>query len=112
MDAPPLRPVAPILTQYKTLLKITTRDVSLKTHYKDEIASVLRELERWISEAKVSADPMVGLITQVDTNLADAEFQEYWALEQLCKALIEPGAIVPLARKYVCFPSNELVQLA
>ncbi|KAH8835853.1 Las1-like-domain-containing protein [Flagelloscypha sp. PMI_526] len=107
IEAPPLRPVSPILAQYKTLLKITTRDASVHTQYKHEINAVLRELERWLSEAKVSANPLSGLNSQQDpSQLGEEEFKEYWSLEQLCEALMEPGAIVPLAKAKRIFPSD------
>ncbi|KII86378.1 hypothetical protein PLICRDRAFT_287605 [Plicaturopsis crispa FD-325 SS-3] len=85
----PTRPLAPLLKQYKTLLKITTRDATLQKEYRAEIAHVLREVERWVAEAKT-----------VEWNGDDDEdAREQWALDGVCDALLEKGALVPLSKK-------------
>ena len=98
----PLRPLQPLLAQYKTLLKTTTRDASLRTQYKLEITQVLREIERWVAEARVAADVSAATLewdtTEVDG--ADAEdSRERWALEKLCDGLLEKGGLIPLSKK-------------
>jgi ribosomal biogenesis protein LAS1 len=99
-----VRPIAPLLKQYKTLLKLTVRDASLATRNKSAIAGLIREIERWISGAKVTANFAAGdfdwkagkLSDDVDTN---DQYRERWALEKLCDGLLEKGALVPLSKK-------------
>lgn len=100
-----LRPLTPILKQYKSLLKITTRDVSLRSQYKIAIASSLKDVERWVAEAKVAANIAAGNLgwepnakgSVLDSGELDVK--ERWALEQLGDALLEKGALVPLSKK-------------
>lgn len=106
MNTPtPLRPVAPLLKHYKTLLKLVTRDASLRKQYQPDVDTVLRDIERWLAEAKVAADfaaDTYGWDTTIDSNDIEQEDpKERWALERLCDALIEKGALVSLSRKYV-----------
>ncbi|SRR6266550_8492232 len=101
----PLRPVAPLLKQYKTLKKLTVRDASLATKNKSVIASLVRDIERWISEAKVTANLAAGdfdwkagkVSDDIDAN---DQYRERWALEKLCDGLLDKGALVPLSKKY------------
>ncbi|KIJ68797.1 hypothetical protein HYDPIDRAFT_82630 [Hydnomerulius pinastri MD-312] len=100
--APPLRPVAPLLKSYKLFMKIIARDASLRKQRQDDIDAVMRDIERWIAEAKVSADLAVdtlgwGFDENAGTGQVDAK--EKWALETLCDALLEKGGIVPLSKK-------------
>ena len=104
-QATQLRPLAPILKQYKNLLKITTRDASVVGQYKAAISSVQKDIERWISEAKVAANVAVGELewdnVQGNDILGglDEDPKERWALERLCDGLLEGGALVPLSKK-------------
>jgi ribosomal biogenesis protein LAS1 len=104
-QATQLRPLAPILKQYKNLLKITTRDASVVGQYKAAISSVQKDIERWISEAKVAANVAVGELewdnVQVNDIMGglDEDPKEKWALERLCDGLLEGGALVPLSKK-------------
>lgn len=101
----PLRPLEPILKQYKNYMKITTRDASLKSRYKAEIAGILKDVERWVAEAKVAANVAVdgfgwdlsGPSDSVD--VGDQDLKERWALDRLCDALLEKGVLVPLSKK-------------
>lgn len=100
----PLRPVQPLLTQYKALLKTTTRDASLRSQYKTEITQVLRDIERWLAEAKVAADVSAATLELDPTEAEGVEeddSRERWALEKLCDALLEKGGLVPLSKKSV-----------
>src|ERR1700722_3031311 len=90
---PTLRPLAPLLKQYKSLLKLTTRDASLSTQYQPAIDRVVRDVERWVAETKVAAN--VGLGWDADEGGAS----ERWALDKLCDALLEKGILVPLSKK-------------
>lgn len=101
---PTLRPLAPILQRYKSILKITTRDTSLKSQYKDTLLSTMKEIERWISEAQVAANVLAGDIGWEATpgeNEMYIDSKEKWALERICDALLDKGALVPLSKKYV-----------
>ncbi|KZT06264.1 Las1-domain-containing protein [Laetiporus sulphureus 93-53] len=89
-----LRPLSPLLKQYKALLKTTTRDASLAGRLRPEITRVLREVERWIAEAKVASPGETG-----EDADGEGDGRERWALGRLCDALIEKGALVPLSKK-------------
>jgi ribosomal biogenesis protein LAS1 len=108
--APNLRPLEPLLKEYKALLKITTRDASLKKQYAAQITTVLRDVERWVAEAKVAAGRAVGLGWEIDGNIQErgsetaknetvGDERERWALERLAEALLERGALIPLSKK-------------
>ncbi|KAF8634422.1 hypothetical protein AX15_000873 [Amanita polypyramis BW_CC] len=107
-----LHPLAPLLKQYKQLIKLTTRDASLATKYNPAIATVLRDIEGWISEAKLIADLATGDLgwkagkshDDVDTN--DQE-REFWALGRLCSGLLEKGGLVPLSKRKRTYPANK-----
>ena len=57
---PPLRPLAPLLKQYKVIMKATTRDTTLHVQYRAELNKLFRDVERWIAEAKVASTSAVG----------------------------------------------------
>ncbi|KAF9458734.1 Las1-like-domain-containing protein [Collybia nuda] len=105
-----LRSVMPILKRYKTIHKITIRDVSLTSQYKTTISTILKDVERWIAEAKVAANVAVGEIgwdsSSPDSLLDSGEMdaKEKWALEKLCDALLQNGALVPLSKRKRDFP--------
>ncbi|KAK2461696.1 hypothetical protein APHAL10511_006159 [Amanita phalloides] len=107
----PLQSLAPLLKQYKTLLKLTTRDASLASQNKLTIAALIRDIERWISEAKVAANLTAGdlgwkvgkAVDDADTNNQD---RERWALEKLCDELLEKGAVIPLSKKKRICPAD------
>ncbi|KAH7883943.1 Las1-like-domain-containing protein [Phlebopus sp. FC_14] len=98
----PLRPVAPLLHSYKLLMKIVTRDASMRKQHQPEIDAVVRNIERWIAEAKVSADltiATIGWASDDNGSNDQSDLKEKWALENLCDALLDKGAIVPLSKK-------------
>ena len=122
--SPSIRPVEPLLRRYKNLLKIVSRDASLRAHHAADISGVLREIERWIAEARVAAvhahasefaswlfyrgreagEPIVAEVGNGDDNGGDDEEpepREAWALDRLCDALLVKGALVPISRKSV-----------
>ena len=97
-----MRPIAPLLKSYKLLMKTVARDGSLRKQHQDEIDTVMRHIERWITEAKVSAELAVNpLGWGFDDNSAAArvDMKEKWALELICNALLERGAIVPVSKR-------------
>ena len=97
-----LRPVSPLLKEYKALLKAITRDGSLKTHYQADVSKVLRDIERWIAEAKVAADisaAALGFDDDDDEIDREDNGRERWALENFCGALMEPGGLVPVSKR-------------
>lgn len=88
-------------------MKIVTRDASLRQEHQHEIDSVLRDVERWISEAKTAVDISDGNLgweglewDDSSVNSAQAT-KERLALEALCENLTEKGALVPLSKKSV-----------
>ena len=96
VQAKPLRPLLPILKQYKTLMKTITRDASLKNHYMPSIQALYRDVGRWISEARVGTNLAAGE-SGWESGMDDVK--EKWALERLCNALLEKGVLVPLSKK-------------
>ena len=100
--AQPLRPLAPLLKQYKTLMKATTRDATLRVTYRVEITKTMREIERWIAEAKVASPSDTGGGASWDDAQEDGDeedVREKWALVQLAEVLIQRGMLVPLSKK-------------
>lgn len=103
----PLRSAAPLLKKYSVLMKIVTRDASLRQKYQPEIDNVLRDVERWIAEAKTAVDISSGNLgwegVEFDGSAVTSAqaTKERLALEALCENLMEKGALVPLAKKYV-----------
>ena len=106
----------PLLARYKSLLKTVTRDASLRTRHAADISSVLREIERWLAEARVAAvaphthayKPVAAVsalaaavVDGDDRDDEELEPREAWALDRLCDALLVRGAIVPVSRKSV-----------
>lgn len=98
----PLRPVAPLFKHYKTLLKLVTRDASLRKRYQPDIDAVMRDVERWLAEAKVAADfapDTYDWDTTIDSNDIEQEDpRERWALERLCDVLVEKAF---LSQRYI-----------
>jgi len=97
------------LKKYSVLMKVVTRDASSRLKYQPKIDSVLREIERWIAEAKTAVDISSGNlgwegIEWDDSSVGSTQaVKERLAIEALCDALMEKGALVPLAKK--CAPS-------
>lgn len=83
-------------------MKVVTRDGSLRQKYQPEIDSVLREIERWIAEAKAAVDISSGNLgwEGAESDGSTQPTKERLALEALCENLMEKGALVPLAKKY------------
>jgi ribosomal biogenesis protein LAS1 len=88
---PEIPPLAPLLKDYRALLKLTTRDASLKSRHKGDILKLHRDLERWIGEIKVA----YGL----DMGQMDDDEKERWAIDQLCDEILEKGFLVPVSKK-------------
>lgn len=120
--------MGPLLRRYKSLLKAVSRDASLRARHAADILGALREIERWLAEARVAAHthasefaswlPYRGrhrageeeedesaVAAQVEDDRDDEddmpEPTEAWALDRLCDALLVKGALVPLSRKSV-----------
>ena len=104
LHAGPLHPMEPILKRYKSLRKTVIRDVSQMKRHTPEITTILREVERWIAEAKAAAN-----IATVNWNVAfaddadreDLDVKERWALDRLCDELLEKEVLVPRSKKCV-----------
>lgn len=102
-EPPSIKPVEPLLKQYKVLVKTFTRDASLRTKLKPDLVKLLRDIERWVAEAKVAAHGAFrgfDYIPEVDgDNSAQEDRPERWALTKLCEALLEKGCLVPLSKR-------------
>lgn len=100
-DSPALRPLAPVLKQYKTLMKATTRDATLHAHYGSEITKMTRDIERWIAEAKVASATVTGGVGWEDSPEGgdEEDAREKWALDRLTEVLLEKGMLVPLSKR-------------
>ena len=101
--APPLRPLSPLLKEYKTIMKATTRDATLHVQYRTEITRVMRDIERWIAEAKVASASLAGGVGWEDAQEEgdEEDAREKWALDRLADVLLEKGMLVPLSKKWV-----------
>ena len=127
-----VRPVEPLLRRYKSLLKAVARDASLRARCAADIAAVLREVERWLAEARVAAVQMQIHAGEIASGLSsyrarqqpgdsaaavvdngddgegeelELEPREAWALDRLCDGLLVKGALVPISRKSVIITS-------
>ncbi|KAG2023139.1 LAS1 [Coprinopsis cinerea AmutBmut pab1-1] len=99
-----LRPLKPILKQYKEYMKTVTRDASLAAQYKPRITSLMKDVERWIAEAEVAANISMDAVGWGSSHFSDAapqeqDIKERWALERFCDDLLEKGGLVPLSKK-------------
>ncbi|KLO19996.1 Las1-domain-containing protein [Schizopora paradoxa] len=100
-----LTPPTALLKEYKSLLKLTVRDASLKTRHKADETKILRDIERWIAEAKIAAAAVVGdvlgsrFLNDDAEDDAEGDPRESWALDRLCEELLGRGALVPVASK-------------
>ncbi|KAH9921458.1 Las1-like-domain-containing protein [Fomitopsis serialis] len=100
LQRPALRPIAPLLKQYKALAKATARDASLATKFRHDMARLLRDVERWIAEAKVAAPVAATAWDDIDSEEGEgSDPRERWALDRLAEALLEKGALVPVSKK-------------
>jgi ribosomal biogenesis protein LAS1 len=120
--------VEPLLRRYKSLLKTVSRDATLRARHAADISGVLREIERWLAEARVAAsvhahahtgefasslsfrgrnagEPVAAAVGDDgdadDGDDEEPEPREAWALDRLCDALLVKGALVPISRKSV-----------
>ncbi|KAI8995690.1 Las1-domain-containing protein [Trametes punicea] len=112
-----LRPLEPLLKQYKMLMKATTRDATLRVTYRSEITKLMRDIERWIAEAKVASASAVGGVDfgwadpQDEGNSDEEDAREKWALDRLSAVLIQRGMLVPLSRKKRLSPGQTALVL-
>ena len=121
-----LRPAEPLLRQYKSLCKKSLArgddEASLySVRREDEVRAVLREIERWLAEARVAGAATThpttsstefggGCVPYDDDDDDDYDGEdpnEVWALDRLCDALLARGALVPLSHKWVVSLSGE-----
>lgn len=91
-----LRPLLPILKQYKLAMKTITRDASLKTQYAGPIQSIYRDIGKWIAEARVTANTAPG---EAGWDSDNQDAKERWAIDRLCDVMLEKGVLVPLSKK-------------
>ncbi|KAK0233295.1 Las1-like-domain-containing protein [Armillaria fumosa] len=104
-----LRSIVPILKEYKVLLKETIRDESLRNRHKPAISSVMKDVERWIAEAKVAANVSIGDLGWENVTIGDQDAKERFALEKLSDALLAKGILVPLSKKKRTFPLDSFL---
>ncbi|KAN0138473.1 Las1-like domain containing protein [Lactarius tabidus] len=110
-----LRPAEPLLRRYKNLCKksLARGDDEASLHSvrrEEDVRTVLREIERWLAEARVTgATTAHPTTTSTEFGGGSAPYDDYdydgedpsevWALDRLCDALLARGALVPLSRK-------------
>ena len=63
----------PLLRRYKNLLKTVSRDASLRARHSADISGVLREIGRWLAEARVAA----AVHAHAHTHAASASASEF-----------------------------------
>lgn len=74
------------------------RDASLRTRYKANLSTVLKEIEGWIADAKVAANIAIEGIDWSGT-AEDEDPREKWALDRLSDVLLLKSVLVPLSKK-------------
>ena len=95
-----LTPIDPYLKEYKKLLKTIVRDTSLKSRLKPDVSKILRNIERWISEAKLAAPgSFFDDLDTIDRGEIKVDPSEKWALDRLCGTLLQKGFLVPVSSK-------------
>ncbi|TEB39071.1 Las1-domain-containing protein [Coprinellus micaceus] len=124
--APPLRPLRPILRQYKECMKIVSRDASLTSKHTHELTGFMKDIDRWLSETAVAANVSFGEVgwesstcrsgSQSPESLSGQDLKERWALDRLCGELLEKGALVPLSKRKRTspgsfFPPSQLIAI-
>lgn len=79
----------------------------MKPKHDPEITRVLRDVERWISEAKVAVNVACGSF-EWDLDAGEArdgkppvDLKERVTLEVFCDDLLEKGCLVPLSKRFV-----------
>ncbi|TDL28895.1 Las1-domain-containing protein [Rickenella mellea] len=97
-SGPVIRPLSPLLKQYKALLKLTTRDASLASRHRPEITRCIRAIERWAGEAKVASTPAAAF-GGWDADTQEGDMRERWALDRLCEELLARDGMVPVSPK-------------
>ena len=102
-EAAPLRPLAPLLKEYKGTMKLVTRDVSMVAQYRPRIVALLRDTESWLAECRVAASGAAGegSTWRTTAQAPEGDAKELWALDRLCDCLFEKGVLVPLSKKCV-----------
>lgn len=75
-------------------MKLTTRDASLRTRHQSDLNKLLRDIERWVGEAKVAAWGG-GWGGHADI---DEDGKERMAVDRLCEALLDKGGLVPVSK--------------
>jgi ribosomal biogenesis protein LAS1 len=99
---------------------LVIRDASLKKQHAPQLTQIMRDVERWVSEARVAAITAEnGMGWQAGRDEGDErasssiltrergdeddedDATEIWSLERLCDALLEPGVIVPESKRYL-----------
>ena len=106
-----LRPLTPSLIEYKNVMKVIIRDVSLASQQKHKVIALMRDLERWIAESRITANSVVedswthNQFSGSPTPMTASDPKEIWALEKFCDELSKQGRLVPLSKKFVYFVS-------
>ena len=96
-------------------MKIVTRDASLKKHHEGSIAKLLRDIERWVSSAKVAASTIDGTywdessFADEDDILQNIEPRERWAIERLTDELLSRGVLIPVSSKLVFLDLHKIM---
>ncbi|KAG8897615.1 rRNA-processing protein las1, partial [Tulasnella sp. 417] len=91
--------------RYKSLVKATSKDITLQKKRSVDFDKVFRGLERWIGEAKIASWGAMNL-SVVDDD--EHDWKEGWALDRLCEALLGRGGLVPVSKKKRSQPSSKV----
>ena len=61
----------------------------------------MRDIERWIAEAKVASASVAGGVGWEDTQEEgdEEDARERWTLDRLADVLLEKGMLVPLSKR-------------
>ena len=76
-------------------MKANAKDASLHTKTEAQVKRVIREIERYTSEA-LATTWVSGAVSTIPTE----QDRQQWALNLLCDVLLRVGNLVPLSKRY------------
>ncbi|KAG8884687.1 rRNA-processing protein las1 [Tulasnella sp. 332] len=89
---------APLLQEYKALMKLQANDSSLIHRQRDNLNRILRNMERWINETKLALRGSFGF-QGIDEGNNVEEQSEGLALDYLCDNMLVKGGLFRVSKK-------------
>lgn len=91
------------MKRYKVVSKSITRDASLQKELGVELSKAIRNIERWLGEARVTFT--AHNINDIGSSVVNHDGEdngdegERWALSCLSELLLERGSMVPISSR-------------